>query len=260
MDESCIRIVVSMMFKANISPTSAREMANMRIMVDELCSIVTQDGRLRFMVLAAISSDDMQEAIQQFLQADVRLQGSVDVQTCKSYATRMSRELASATVALCLAAALSHDTPAPLPRLLCLELVKKQQRLPLIPNECNHLSCPIKAPSVSLFQQECTPLSGAHLQDWRGRLMAELENQGFYQRDSVIRSVAQICHDLETRCQTIEEPLRHEKEKSSRLGDEVCELQQKLALVELKRWEDGEHISALDAEYVPIAVPVPTRH
>jgi chromosome segregation ATPase len=101
---------------------------------------------------------------------------------------------------------------------------------------------------VSLFQQECTPLSGAHLQDWRERLRSELQNQGYYQRDLIVRSVAQICHDLESRCQTVEEPLRREKEKSGRWEQEANELRQKLESVELKIWEDGEHITALDSE------------
>ncbi|KAF2691527.1 hypothetical protein K458DRAFT_353332 [Lentithecium fluviatile CBS 122367] len=249
MQEHSIRGLLSTVLEASVMPYSTHELSNMKVLVDKLAAMVPNCPQLRSYVLASLSSNDMQGAIQSFLQVDLESVEHGGAQYCRTYAAVVRRDLVSGTISLYLTSALSSGSPTPaFPEVLGVALIHKQQQLPFIAGKCSHpASSGILSP-VSLFQQKCTPLSGVHLQDWRERLTAELENQGFYQRDSVIRSVAQICHDLESRCQTVEEPLRLEKEKSNRLKEEVSELRQKLASIELKRWEDGEHITALDSE------------
>jgi len=246
--ERSIRALLSKILRTSISPTSTHEVANTQAMVNELTTVLPDCPHLRSNIVTSLSSNDMQETVQSFLRVDVEGPHG-GTQSCKPYVVAMCRALVSATISMCLMTTLSFGSTAlALPNALGMALINKQQQLPFIPDRCDHSSSSSSVHGVSLFQQECTPLSGVHLQDWRERLGSELENQSFYQRDTVIRSVAQICHDLESRCQTVEEPLRREKEKSSRLQEEVRELRENLASVELKRWEDGEHLAALDSE------------
>lgn len=171
-------------------------------------------------------------------------------QSCCSYAEMTHRALVSSIVSMLLASILTTEAvPSPSLRALGTALIERQHSLLIAStSHCSHAASTSKFPAVSLFQQECTPSTGVHMQDWRIRLQAELENQDFYQRDCIMRSVAQICHDLEARCETVEEPLRKEQEKSTRLEGEIAELRQKLASLEEKRFDDREVIDGLDAD------------
>jgi hypothetical protein len=137
---------------------------------------------------------------------------------CRTYAESLHRDVLAATITLILnLAIIGRSDELSLPPQLISGLIMRQRNLPHLPKQCSHAASNPNAPSISLFQQESTPFTGQHLQDWRNRLKSELESQNSYQRDSIVRSVAQICQDLETRCNTVEEPLRREKTRSREL-------------------------------------------
>ena len=102
--------------------------------------------------------------------------------------------------------------------------------------------------AVSLFEQESTPMSGHSLQDWRGRLRSQLDTHASYQRESLIRAVAQICHDLETRCNTIEAPLRCERERASALEAELSQTRECILSLEQRRTDDDLYLQTLRNE------------
>jgi predicted nucleic acid-binding Zn-ribbon protein len=101
---------------------------------------------------------------------------------------------------------------------------------------------------ISLFQQKNTPYTGQHLQDWRERLHSEIETHGSFQRDSILRSVAQICQDLETRCNTVEEPLRRERQKTQELEQHVVRLNERITSLEVQAADDRFHSEGLEDE------------
>lgn len=101
---------------------------------------------------------------------------------------------------------------------------------------------------ISFFEQESTPMSDHSLQGWRGRLRSQLDTHASYQRDSLVRAVSQICHDLETRCHTIEGPLRCERERASALEAELSEAQACVSSLEQKRMDDDLFLSTLRTE------------
>jgi septal ring factor EnvC (AmiA/AmiB activator) len=221
----------------------------MQVMVKELTTVLPDCPQLASNVMTALSSNHIQESIEAFLLVEVEGTNHGREPSCKPYAAAIHRALVSETISLLLTSILNFGSPTPaILSSLGMALITKQQQLPFIADRCDHPISSTSMPSVSLFQQECTPRSGVHLQDWRERLGAEIENQSYYQRDLVIRSVAQICHDLESRCLTVEEPLRREKEKSNRLEGEVDKLGRKLESIESKRWETREQLDALDSE------------
>lgn len=76
----------------------------------------------------------------------------------------------------------------------------------------------------------------------------ELESQGHYQRDAIVRSVAQICEDLELRCNTVEEPLQQEMEKSSTFEKRINHLNQEIISLQSRITDDELHLQGMEEE------------
>ncbi|KAF2643460.1 hypothetical protein P280DRAFT_422344, partial [Massarina eburnea CBS 473.64] len=248
MKESDIRRILVAVLQSNISPSSTLRMTNMRVLCDELGAVILNCSRFRALVLVSISSQDLQEAIESFLKTNVHSEDN-RAQLCSPYNAHFRRDLISSTVAMLLKAAFSSGvSETPFPQPMVVSLLEKQQHLPSVSNQCTHSTSSGSHSPVSLFQQECTPLSGIHLQDWRERLHSELQTQDHYQRDSIVRSVSRICHDLESRCETVEAPLRHEREKSNRFENEIVELKQQISDLEAKEWQAEQLFSVAESD------------
>jgi chromosome segregation ATPase len=173
---------------------------------------------------------------------------------CRTYAESLHRDVLAATITLILnLAIIGRSDELSLPPQLISGLIMRQRNLPHLPKQCSHAASNPNAPSISLFQQESTPFTGQHLQDWRNRLKSELESQNSYQRDSIVRSVAQICQDLETRCNTVEEPLRREKTRSRGLEQRVEELSEQVSSLESQAADDRFHLDGLEDEKLGLA-------
>lgn len=173
---------------------------------------------------------------------------------CSTYAASLHQEILAATISLILNLAISARVEELLlPPQLISGLITRQRNLPIVPRQCSHAASTPNGTSISLFQQESTPFTGQHLQDWRHRLKSELESQNSYQRDSVVRSVAQICQDLEMRCNTVEEPLRREKARSRELEQRVEELSEQVTSLESQAADDRFHLDGLEDEKLGLA-------
>lgn len=235
---------------ACLADPSTRSLTNLVVLVDTLATVSSTCEALRAKLLANVSSTTLQSKIWDLVRAN---EPTADV-TCLTYNTTMHRDVASATISLLLNLVISaRPGEVALPLDLASALIAKQRKLPHFPKQCTH---PFSAPdglSISLFQQEATPFTGQHLQDWRDRLKSELDSQNSYQRDSVVRSVAQICQDLETRCNTVEEPLRQEKARSQQLEQHVEKLSEQVSSLESQAADDRFHLDGLEDEKLGIA-------
>jgi predicted nucleic acid-binding Zn-ribbon protein len=219
------------------------QLANFTVLVEELAVVIPSCATLRSKVLLVLSSNGIQDDIQCFL----RVPGGA--QCGDPLTALLHRNLVTATISMLLTAALTVQSAEPaLPHSLAIALVSKQQKLTNIAIHDVPMAPPNAQPSISLFEQECTPSTGRPLEDWRNRLKSELESQSFYQRDSVIRSVAQICQELEIRCETVEEPLRIEKSKSEALTTRVSQLHNRVLTLESEAVDRRLYIDGLEAE------------
>jgi peptidoglycan hydrolase CwlO-like protein len=72
--------------------------------------------------------------------------------------------------------------------------------------------------------------------------------QGFYQRDSIVRTVALICEDLENRCENVEQPLRREQDMVKDLTAKVSQLQEQLQSLETEAMDRRNCLDGLEAE------------
>lgn len=230
--------------------SSLRPHKNLITLIDALAVVSTDCDALRTKLLSVLSSAALREKAWNLVRATT-ITPEVE---CSSYNASMHREALAGTISLLLGLTISARPNEPvLPRLLATALIAKQRNLPHASKLCLHAGSIPVGSAISLFQQESTPFTGQHLQDWRDRLKSELESQNSYQRDSIVRSVAQICQDLEIRCNTVEEPLRREKAKSQQLEQRVEELSEQVSSLESQAADDRFHLDGLEDEKLGLA-------
>ncbi|KAF2703959.1 hypothetical protein K504DRAFT_391230 [Pleomassaria siparia CBS 279.74] len=225
------------------------QLCSYSVLVQELGTVIPDCTPLRSKMLSALSSNGLQASIRGFLASPGNCLQDVGVQYGDTASALRHRTLVSSTISMLLTAALTAQSTEPgLTHSLAISLLRKQQKLTHIPPSYPVATTPSAHASISLFEQESTQFTGRHLQDWRSRLSSELESQSFYQRDSVIRSVAQICQDLETRCETVEEPLRIEQTKSKELETQVSKLREQIVSLENEAIDRRLYCDGLEAE------------
>ncbi|XPS94197.1 hypothetical protein M3J09_003521 [Ascochyta lentis] len=250
LQDSLFRALLTKMMDSCIAGPTTRSLTNLIVLVEALTVVSSTCEALRAKLLLAVSSTTLQGKVWDLIRANTT---TVDTR-CLTYAAALHRDVTAATISLLLNLAISvQPGEAPLPHSLASALITKQRKLPHISRQCSHTHTAPGGPSISLFQQESTPFTGQHLQDWRDRLKSELESQNSYQRDSIVRSVAQICQDLETRCNTVEEPLRQEKARSRELEQRVGELSEHVSSLESQAADDRFHLDGLEDEKLGLA-------
>ncbi|PGH26669.1 hypothetical protein AJ80_01615 [Polytolypa hystricis UAMH7299] len=85
-------------------------------------------------------------------------------------------------------------------------------------------------------------------QDWRSKLAQNLTGHAEQFHGLVIQQMGQICRDLETRCNTVEEPLRSAREELGKLGAQYETCKQQRDKLMCKEAEVQTAMSALEAE------------
>lgn len=250
MQDSSFRTLISDILDTCVVNHTPRPLNSLITLVDTLSAVSLTYPVLRTKLLHALSSSILQGKMWNLVR-DNRPTADVG---CRMYAASLRQEVLAATISLILNLTLlpRPEDPSISPQLVS-GLITRQRKLPHIPKQCTHAAGTQAGTSISLFQQESTPFTGQHLQDWRTRLKSELESQNSYQRDSTVRSVAQICQDLETRCNTVEEPLRREKVRSRELERRVEELNQQVSSLESQAADDRFHLDGLEDEKLGLA-------
>ncbi|KZM19682.1 hypothetical protein ST47_g9007 [Ascochyta rabiei] len=250
LQDSLFRALLTQMMDACIADPATRSLTNLVVLVETITVVSSTCEALRAKLLLALSSTTLQAKVWDLIRANATVANA----RCPTNAAALHRDVAAATISLLLNAVISvQPGETSLPQSLASALITKQRKLPYVSRQCSHTHTAPGGPSISLFQQESTPFTGQHLQDWRTRLKSELVSQNSYQRDSIVRSVAQICQDLETRCNTVEEPLRREKARSRELEQRVGELSEQVSSLESQAADDRFHLDGLEDEKLGIA-------
>lgn len=250
MQDSLFRSLLSDILDVCVADSTSHPLNSLVNLVDTLSVVCLTCPVLSTKLLLALSSSTLQGKAWNLIRNNAQI---TDL-ACHTYAAWLHREVLAATISLVLNLAIPArpEEPSLSPQLVS-GLITRQRKLPHIPKQCSHAASIPNSPSISLFQQESTPFTGQHLQDWRNRLRSELESQNTYQRDSIVRSVAQICQDLELRCNTVEEPLRREKARSRELEQRVEELSEQVSSLESQAADDRFHLDGLEDEKLSLA-------
>ena len=109
---------------------------------------------------------------------------------------------------------------------------------------------------VSLFETGSTPCSSAESDLWRHRLRNELAQNVEYQYEGIIRTIEDVCQDLERRCIEVEAPLRDEKAKSTNLHTELEASRLQVAKLLALTHEQSLILNGIEAEKSELLVRV----
>jgi predicted nucleic acid-binding Zn-ribbon protein len=230
---------------ACISPPGSSQLSNYVVLAEQIPSRLTNCTSLQSKISSGFSSTTLLAKIRNLINVEIKK----DIGLCRAFNMSLHRKLISATVALLLTSTLRVQATGPtLPLTLTTSLIDKQRQLPHIVEECSHPLAVSGPTTVSLFEQQNTPYTGRHLQDWQEVLNSELDSQNSYQKDLIVRRIAQIIHDLETRCNTVEEPLRREKEKTQGMEQRLAEIEQHVKSLEGQITDAQDRIDGLDDE------------
>ena len=95
---------------------------------------------------------------------------------------------------------------------LAVSLLKKQVQFATVTPHCRFARPYFQqSTAVSLVEQTSTPCDGLAGKDWRARLCTDLLRDAKNSSDTIIRTVGEVCRDLESRCQLVEQPLKAEQ-------------------------------------------------
>ncbi|KAJ9641493.1 hypothetical protein H2199_005463 [Coniosporium tulheliwenetii] len=132
-------------------------------------------------------------------------------------------------------------------------LLDKQREFARQLSPCGHSIEGVKqAPKISLAQLEGTPNVQADSHDWRARLAAEFQTEAKLHHEITVRTVDQICRDLEERCKNAEAPFREEQRKRKELQDQCDEISKHAADLEAQAVDQRLYLEALEKEKVQI--------
>ncbi|KAK8155981.1 hypothetical protein IWX90DRAFT_55287 [Phyllosticta citrichinensis] len=208
--------------------TSGSELGKLRILIDLLNGVLPECAPVRKGILLAVAADDFRPCLQKFLGSAQHAPTKTE-NSCLTFALEQGRLLSLGICSTLLRAALlsQSDDEIGIEAQTATQLIQKQieSAAPLSP--CRHeMTTERSGSTLSLFQQACTPRTQPESHDWRSRLAADLQNQDRLRIEMIERRVGEVCRDLEIRCETVEEPLRVEKQKNQELQAEIHRLQE----------------------------------
>ncbi|KAL8703478.1 MAG: hypothetical protein Q9201_003352 [Fulgogasparrea decipioides] len=105
-----------------------------------------------------------------------------------------------------------------------------------------------RLPSTSLFQAGSTPESIAGSAQWRTRIKDDLARNAEHHYHMIVRTMGQVCEDLERRCNDVERPLHDEQAKSEQLRTALEESRLRVEELRSRCHEQSLIMEGLDNE------------
>lgn len=214
-NESCRRGILATLHSGHNRPKLEHFFAN----VEALPETDTAHGTNRFCVAAYTSSKN-------------KLKSSLCSLLLRAALAAPQEETAS--IRRMLPEILRHHGVAETSKAVCPICVQTRLRVPQRPT-----------PFVEI---EATPESQDASLHWKERLSAVMQTHAKYQETSLVASFINICHDLEARCESVEEPLRLERQKFAGLEKRHADLNKAYGELEGQVMDRDLRINALEAE------------
>ena len=102
--------------------------------------------------------------------------------------------------------------------------------------------------SLSPVEVGGTPTNTTNDRSWKGRLKEQLLQESAQQYETVIQTMDRVCRDLETRCHTVEQPLREEQAKSNELASQLETLKTENSKLQIEAQEYRMVLDGLESE------------
>ena len=215
---------------ARHSPASSEDILNtnlLQIHVVGLQQLAGRYMRVRDLLLQWLQQPINDDTVDQFLRTRLSQPSCAGDQICVVAAEESRRKL---MLELCLlfvhTVLLSPATQDVATGGLPQKLLGKLQQLAVPLDACSRTRITNKRLGLHLpkVETECTPGLMIRGRTWHDQIQTFTELESKHRQDSLVRVVSSICHDLEERCESAEQPLREELEKRGRLQQEYDSL------------------------------------
>ncbi|KAL8691924.1 MAG: hypothetical protein Q9218_002932 [Villophora microphyllina] len=115
---------------------------------------------------------------------------------------------------------------------------------------------PRKPYRVGLLESESTPDSRIDSRQWRDSIIEILAQNAQHQHHTIVRTMGEICQDLERRCNEVERPLRDEEARSTRLRLDLQESKARVEALESHKYEQSMIMEGIEHEKSELAARV----
>lgn len=220
-------------------------------LLDSISDAAADNSNCRAGVLLAISDPEVRRKMDRFLHTSLAKPISMEGEVCCAKTlTTWQKDLACSFCTLLLRCGLTANATEPqLPSDMIPFLLDKHATRDAYTSERSACSAMSKRPSQPPFVEvQSTPDIGNLHMPWRERLAAKMHIHSESNQQVVLAAVAEICRDLEERCQGVEAPLQQEREKLVDLQLRYDQLGQAYSDMEARVMDRDLRINALEAE------------
>jgi hypothetical protein len=180
--------------------------------------------------------------------SDTDYHGCDKHEVCSVSLARVRRQLIVAICALFLSCSSRHVfAPVALAAPSSVDVLKRLCTQ-FIPKSCDSHESTRSHSRVSIAEVVSTPQNTAPSHDWRARIARDLVRDSSRTYDSIIRSVGEVCRDLEHRCESVEQPVRDLGAKLSSTEGELDAARKRIHELQSQTSQDHESAGALQSE------------
>lgn len=134
-------------------------------------------------------------------------------------------------------------------------LLDKQMSLSTVSRVCDFYGPKMLTPVIPpINSKEATQRAGSH--DWRNMLRESIIRANESQLESIVRTVGEVCQDLERRCENVERPLHDEQTRSNDLNLKLNASEEALRAFESQAQERLLAIGGLETEKAMLVAQV----
>jgi hypothetical protein len=249
--EAWTKLLGEMLKLATYAPrkVSVPELRNMCLLSQTIGDCLSQIPSLRKALSSTFSILQDDFVLQRFLKEVLRPTSCGTDECCNVTSLEARRALGSNLASLYLATALSSGSELRTDMAKnSLRMLAKLQQLAGSRFSCDATTSSPRTALISFVEAKCTPYTMNGVQDWKGRLSTYTRMYAKHQEKSLVRLVGEICHDLEERCATAEEPLHQEQERTKQLQREMATLVEKKSILQDQYTESSMHVESLERQ------------
>ena len=260
LDESSVQDILLSVLKATIYNTASEKSLHdteaALVLIESFTDCIASSASLRSKVLYLVSSNTLADPLDRFLNLDrssfFNRASDDHKDRCPYSYLEKQMLLRRKTCMMFLKTAFfsQHDTLSLDPSIAS-ALLDRIADMESTPPACqshtntSHIRRPV---SLSLFETGSTPCSSARSDLWRNRIKSELAQNAEYQYIEIVRTMEDVCRDLERRCNEVEAPLRDEKARSTKLHVELDESRRRVAEISSHSHEQSLFLEGIEAE------------
>lgn len=263
LSEPIISIVINDLLElacSEIIPSSESlvRLENATVLTSSLGAQIQGSPSLRQAVLYSIYTDQISKLLHRFISLEAPVSCAnmhEQVDSCPHSYRQTKLNLHRGICDLFLKTALAEIRgEVRIDALVTTALLDKQMSLLNISTGCDFYGSRSLARDIPINSNEASQLAGSH--DWRSMLRESMLRANKSQFESIVKTVGEVCQDLERRCENIELPLRDEQTRSNDLNLKLNASEEALKVVESQAHERLLAIGGLEAEKLMLIAQV----